>query len=52
MCTDCLGNRIERPAKFGGDLEFHRYDELERAFAEGKLHPADAKSGTRRAEEN
>jgi tyrosyl-tRNA synthetase len=37
--------RIERPAKFGGDLEFRSYAELEQAFVEGKLHPMDAKTG-------
>ncbi|MBI4392992.1 MAG: hypothetical protein HY556_04225 [Euryarchaeota archaeon] len=37
--------KIERPAKFGGDLEFKSYTELEAAFVEGKLHPADAKAG-------
>jgi tyrosyl-tRNA synthetase len=35
---------IERPEKFGGDLEFSSYDELEKAFKEG-LHPMDLKSG-------
>ncbi len=36
--------KIERPAKFGGDIEFGSYKELEKAFAEGKLHPQDLKS--------
>ena len=35
--------KIERPAKFGGNLEFHSYAELETAFAEKKLHPMDLK---------
>lgn len=38
--------RFERPAKFGGDLEFHSYDELERTYLAGKLHPMDLKNGT------
>jgi len=35
---------IERPAKFGGDVSIHSYGELEKMFAEGKLHPADLKA--------
>lgn len=38
--------RIERPEKFGGNLEFHSYDELERTYLSGKLHPMDLKNGT------
>ncbi|HVL87276.1 MAG TPA: tyrosine--tRNA ligase [Candidatus Thermoplasmatota archaeon] len=34
---------IERPAKFGGDVAFASYGEFEKAFAEGKVHPMDAK---------
>jgi tyrosyl-tRNA synthetase len=37
--------RIQRPAKFGGDLEFHSYVELENAFRAG-LHPLDVKQAT------
>lgn len=33
---------IERPEKFGGNLEFKSYGELEKAFKEG-LHPMDLK---------
>ncbi len=36
---------IERPEKFGGNLEFHSYDELEKAFVSG-LHPLDLKNAT------
>ena len=36
---------IERPAKFGGTLHFSDYKELEKLFAEGRLHPADLKAG-------
>lgn len=36
---------IKRPAKFGGNLSVSSYAELERIFREGKLHPADLKSG-------
>ncbi len=37
--------KIERPSKFGGDLEFTSFDELEKTYAEGNLHPMDLKSG-------
>lgn len=36
---------IDRPAKFGGPLEFKSYHELEGTFRGGKLHPMDLKSG-------
>jgi len=35
---------IERPAKFGGPIEFQSYGELEAAYAQGKLHPQDLKN--------
>jgi len=38
--------RFERPEKFGGNLEFQSYDELERTYLAGKLHPMDLKNGT------
>jgi len=37
---------IERPAKFGGNLEVRTYEELERLFKEGKMHPLDLKKET------
>ncbi len=40
---------IERPAKFGGNLELHNYAELESIYKEGKLHPMDLKKGTAEA---
>lgn len=36
--------KIERPKKFGGDIEFGRYEDLENAFRKGDLHPADLKN--------
>lgn len=33
---------IDRPEKFGGKLEYHSYEALERAYTDG-LHPADLK---------
>lgn len=37
--------KIERPSKFGGDIEFANYAELRAAYLKGKLHPADLKAG-------
>ena len=36
--------RVERPDRFGGDVEFGSYEELEAAFASKKLHPSDLKT--------
>lgn len=36
---------IERPEKWGGNLEFESYWELEKAFENKELHPADLKQG-------
>lgn len=35
---------IERPEKFGGDATFATYEELEKAFVEGAIHPLDLKN--------
>ncbi len=35
--------KIERPAKFGGTVEFQNYQELEKAYSHGNLHPQDLK---------
>lgn len=35
---------IKRPEKFGGNVSFKEYSELEKSYAEGKLHPADLKN--------
>lgn len=47
MCRQILFRpgpmRIERPDKFGGDVEFGSYEELEAAFAAKRLHPSDLK---------
>ena len=40
--------KVERDVKYGGDIEFKSYEELERTFAEGKLHPLDLKLATAR----
>jgi tyrosyl-tRNA synthetase len=36
---------IERSTKFGGDIEFNSYQELEKAFLDKTLHPLDLKNG-------
>ncbi len=36
--------KIKRPAKFGGDVEFSSFVELERAYGAGKIHPMDLKN--------
>ena len=38
--------KIERPKKFGGNLSFGNYSELESAFAKKQLHPMDLKQST------
>lgn len=35
--------KIERPEKFGGNLNFKTYEELEEVFAKKELHPMDLK---------
>jgi tyrosyl-tRNA synthetase len=35
---------IERPEKFGGNLEFGSYSELEKAFVDKQVHPMDLKN--------
>lgn len=39
---------IERPAKFGGDVEYAGYESLERDYVAGKIHPQDLKSSVAR----
>lgn len=35
---------IERPVKFGGDITFKNYSDLEKEYVAGKLHPQDLKN--------
>ena len=35
---------VERPDRFGGDVTYYSYEELERDFLGGGLHPADLKA--------
>lgn len=37
--------KIDRPAKYGGPIEFSSYEELQNAYTGGKLHPQDLKKG-------
>jgi tyrosyl-tRNA synthetase len=37
--------KIDRPAKYGGPVEFKSSEELVGAYASGKLHPQDLKKG-------
>lgn len=40
--------KVERPAKFGGDVEFVDAKELKLAYADAKLHPMDLKTAVGR----
>jgi tyrosyl-tRNA synthetase len=35
---------VDRPARFGGPIEFHSLQDLQKAYREGKLHPQDLKN--------
>ncbi len=35
---------IKRPEKFGGNIKFGTYEELEKTYSSGKLHPIDLKN--------
>jgi len=37
------GMTVERPAKFGGDVHYDRYEALEADFVSGAMHPMDLK---------
>ena len=37
---------IKRPQKYGGDVIYPAYAELEKAYASNELHPADLKKAT------
>jgi len=39
---------ITRPEKFGGNLTISGFEELEKLYSEGKIHPADLKSAVAR----
>jgi len=35
---------LERPSRFGGDAEYASYEELEKAYTQGLIHPQDLKN--------
>ncbi len=37
---------IERPERYGGPIDYYSYDELEKDYVEGRLHPLDLKKAT------
>ena len=40
--------KVERPDRFGGDVEYGSYEDLEKDFVSKKLHPMDLKQGVAR----
>lgn len=40
---------VERPAKYGGTIEFQSYGEVEEAYMDGSLHPLDLKNAVAEA---
>lgn len=44
--------KIERSAKFGGDIEFDSYEDLEKAYVSAKIHPLDLKNAVTENLEN
>lgn len=38
--------KVERDRKFGGDIEYKSYQQMENDFVNGKLHPVDLKNST------
>jgi len=41
---ESLRSIVERDEKFGGNLEFERYEDLEKMYANKELHPLDLKN--------
>jgi tyrosyl-tRNA synthetase len=37
---------VDRPSKWGGNLTYYNYHELERDIIEKRIHPADLKKAT------
>lgn len=40
--------KVERPATFGGDVEFATAEELKKTYSDGRLHPLDLKNAVAR----
>ena len=43
---------IERPAKYGGNTKFEKYEDLQKAYSRGELHPQDLKSSVAKSLSN
>jgi tyrosyl-tRNA synthetase len=43
---------IERPAKYGGNTEFEKYEDVRNAYSKGELHPQDLKNGVAKSLSN
>jgi tyrosyl-tRNA synthetase len=43
---------IERPAKYGGNARFERYEDVQKAYSKGELHPQDLKSSVAKSLSN
>ncbi len=41
--------KLERPAKFGGDLELANFEELKNLYSAGRIHPMDLKTAVARS---
>ena len=35
---------VDRPTKYGGPVDYYNYEDLEKDYVEGKLHPLDLKN--------
>ena len=44
VCATSQVIKIDRPAKFGGAVEYESYDAIAKDYRAGKLHPADLKN--------
>ncbi len=42
----CGAVEIKRPSKFGGNKKYSKYDDMEKDYSLGKLHPLDLKNST------
>jgi len=43
------GLGVERPEKYGGNVEFERFEDVENAYSSGQLHPQDLKESVARS---
>ncbi|MEM2942812.1 MAG: tyrosine--tRNA ligase, partial [Candidatus Bathyarchaeia archaeon] len=40
--------KVERPQKYGGEIVFNNYEDLEKCYLEGSIHPLDLKEAVSR----